>query len=75
MVKVLEAIPGDAYTLNIKLDNGKIRVFDVAPFLEKGIFTELKNTGYFKLVKVRGRSVSWPHSQDFCADTIESLMK
>lgn len=74
MVKILEATPTENYRIVVKLDNGKSGLFDVSAFLDKGIFKELKDPGYFKLVKVRGRSISWPHSQDFCADTIEALM-
>ncbi len=75
MVKVIEAKPGDNYTLAVKLDNGKNGKFDVLPFLDKGIFRELKDKDYFRQVQVRGRSVGWPHEQDFCADTIEALIK
>lgn len=75
MVKIIEAIPGRNHTLAVKLDNGKTGVFDVSPFLDKGIFRELKDERYFAQVAVRGRSICWPNSQDFCADTIEALMK
>jgi hypothetical protein len=75
MVKVSEALPGKDYKLSVKLDNGRSGTFDVLPFLDKGIFTELRDKTYFAQVKVHGRSISWPHKQDFCADTIEALMK
>ena len=74
MVKILEAIPKENHKINIKLDNGKVGVFDVSQFLDKGIFVELKEPSYFHQVKVHGRSISWPHDQDFCADTIEALL-
>ncbi|MBN1576481.1 MAG: DUF2442 domain-containing protein [Chitinispirillaceae bacterium] len=74
MIKILEAKPLENHTIAVKLDNGKSGIFDVSPFLDKGIFNELRDIIYFRQVKVHGRSVSWPHSQDFCADTIEALM-
>jgi hypothetical protein len=74
MVKVIEAIPGKNFTLTVKLSNGKAGVFDVSPFIDKGIFQELKDERYFKQVMVRGRSICWPHEQDFCADTIDVLI-
>lgn len=74
MVKILEAKPMENYTIAVKLDNGKTGVFDTSEFLDKGIFTELRDINYFHQMRVNGRSISWPHSQDFCADTIEVLM-
>jgi hypothetical protein len=38
MVKVIDVKPGLDYTLQVVLDNGKTGAFDVAPFLDKGIF-------------------------------------
>ncbi|MBU0568226.1 DUF2442 domain-containing protein [bacterium] len=74
MIKIIEAVPCNNYTLAIKLDNGKSGIFNVTPFLDKGIFQELKDKHYFEQVHVRGRSIFWPHEQDFCADTIDELM-
>lgn len=74
MVKVIEAKPLENYSIAVKLDNGKSGIFNVSEFLDKGIFNELQDINYFRQVQVHGRSISWPHSQDFCADTIEALM-
>ena len=74
MVKILEATPKDNHKIAVKLDNGKAGIFDASQFLDKGIFVELKEPGYFRQIKVHGRSISWPHNQDFCADTIEALL-
>jgi hypothetical protein len=75
MLRILEAKPGERYTLIVKLDNGKSGIFDVAPNIDKGVFQELKDKRYFDQVKVLGRSICWPHEQDFCADTIDELIK
>jgi hypothetical protein len=74
MVKIIAAVSRNNYALEVKLDNGKSGIFDVTPFLDKGIFQELKDKRYFEQVQVRGRSIFWPHEQDFCADTINELM-
>ena len=75
MIKISEALPGEDYKLYIKLDDGRTGTFDVFPFLDKGIFSELRDKSYFAQVKVCGRSITWPHKQDFCADTIEALLQ
>ena len=65
--------PGDNYKLIVKFDNDEIRIFDVTPYLDKGIFNELKNIDYYRQVKVAFGSVEWPHEQDFSKDTLYML--
>ncbi|MDQ7016492.1 MAG: DUF2442 domain-containing protein [Gammaproteobacteria bacterium] len=61
------------YKLVVTFDNGEKRLFDVTPFLDKGIFSELKNIDYFQKVKVAFGSIEWPHEQDFSKDTLYIL--
>jgi len=67
--------PETGYKLAITFDNGEKRLFDVTPFLEKGVFRELKNVDYFNQVKVAFGSIEWPHEQDFSHDTLYLLSK
>ena len=62
------------HVLFVRMANGKSGEFDVTPYLEKGIFKELKNEGYFRQAKPAFGGVAWPHQQDFSADTIEVEM-
>lgn len=62
--------PLDNYKLKLLFTNGALKVFDVSPYLDKGIFCELKDEGYFKQVKVVSGAVEWPHEQDFSNDTL-----
>ena len=71
MVKVISAEPIENYKLRILLSNGKKGIFDVSPYLDKGVFQELKEQQYFRSVKVAYSGVMWPHEQDFSAETIE----
>lgn len=75
MVNSIKAIAREDYYIDIVLDNGKDGSFNVSTYLDKGIFTELKDINYFFQVKVRGRSIYWSHEQDFCADTIDAEME
>lgn len=56
--------------LRLFFDNGEIRVFDVSPYLEKGIFKELQISHYFERVKPFFGGVQWPNEQDFGPDTL-----
>jgi len=71
MVKVVSAEPIESYKLKILLSNGKKGIFDTSPYLDKGIFHELKEPQYFCRVKVAYGGVMWPHEQDFSSETIE----
>lgn len=75
MIKVVSVETKQNHVLLVKLSNGKSGEFDVAPYLDKGIFTELKNEQYFKQARVAFGGVTWPNSQDFSADTIEFEMR
>jgi Protein of unknown function (DUF2442) len=70
---VITVKPKDNYKLAVTFDNGEKRLFDVAPFLDKGVFSELKNVDYFKKVKVAFGAIEWPHEQDFSKDTLYML--
>lgn len=75
MVKVSDVEAKDDYVLLVKLSNGKKGLFDVKPYLDKGIFTELKDKSLFDAVRPAFGGIVWPHQQDFSADTIEYEMK
>src|SRR5438128_6614687 len=68
--KVKKVEPTNNHILIVAIANGEIRESDVKPYLDKGIFTELKDLSYFRSVKVVAGSVEWPHEQDFSFDTL-----
>lgn len=68
--KIKHVEPTDNHTLIATFDNDEIREFDVKPYLDKGIFTELKDLSNFHRVRVVAGSVEWPHEQDFSYDTL-----
>jgi len=48
------------YTLKLTLDNGENFFFDVKPYLEKGVFTKLKDMELFKTVRLDSlEGVEW----------------
>ena len=67
--------PINNFQLKILFENGEQRLFDVSPYLDKGIFAELKDESYFKSVRVVFGSIEWPHEQDFSYDTLYVLGK
>ncbi|MCB0120795.1 MAG: DUF2442 domain-containing protein [Caldilineaceae bacterium] len=68
--RVTAVTPNANHTITLTFTNGEIRVFDVKPYLDKGIFQELKELRYFNSVKPVLGSVQWKNGQDFCPDML-----
>lgn len=58
------------YTLTLTFTNGEVRVFDVKPYMDKGIFSELRDRSEFNSVQPFLGSIQWRRGQDFCPDTL-----
>ena len=63
------------YHLLLLFENGEKKIFDTTPYLEKGIFKELKQKDVFNSVRVIDGTIQWQNEADFCPDTLylESL--
>ncbi|MCI5165254.1 MAG: DUF2442 domain-containing protein [Candidatus Electrothrix sp. GM3_4] len=63
-VRSVKAI--DNHILIVEFDNNQKKQYDVAPLLEKEMFSPLKNTALFKAVRVEqgGWAVSWNNAID-----------
>jgi hypothetical protein len=70
MNKVIAVKPLANYILELKFDTNEIRFFDVKPYLEFGIFTELKDVNVFKKVTTQFDSITWQNGQDFSPETL-----
>jgi len=57
--------PLDNYLLHLTFKNGEERLFDMKPYLEIGIFKELKDSSLFKTVKTNFDSIEWANEADF----------
>ena len=68
--RVITAVANDDHTLTLTFANDEVGQFDVIPYLDKGIFQELRDLNYFKQARVAFGTVQWPHEQDFCPDTL-----
>jgi hypothetical protein len=75
MLKVKKVNANDDYTLLVELSDGRTGVFDVKPYLSKGVFKQLQNIEYFKQVKPFFCGIIWPDEQDLSADTIAYELK
>jgi len=56
--------PLDDYNLELTFENNEIRIFDVKPYLDTGLFKTLKDEKIFKMVKVSYDTIEWPNKVD-----------
>ena len=70
MKKVVSVRANKDFSLDLKFNDGSARRFDVKPYLDLGIFTELKDLDYFSQVKIAFGTVQWPHEQDISPETL-----
>jgi hypothetical protein len=70
MRRVTSAVANDDFTLDLEFGDGKIRRFDTKPYLDKGIFKQLRDVEYFKKVSVAYGTVQWENEQDFAPETL-----
>ncbi len=75
MYKIISVKPKPDFELELIFQGKEKKIFDVKPYLDKGIFKELKNVEYFNKVFIKYDSVAWPHQQDFSPDTLYLLGK
>lgn len=70
MNKIIAVKPLINYQLELLFNSNEIRFFDVKPYLEFGIFEELKNEVYFRNVSIQFDTVAWKNGQDFSPETL-----
>lgn len=56
--------PLDNYNLLLIFENGEKRQFDMSPYLNIGIFQELKNEEMFRTVKTNFDTIEWDNEAD-----------
>ena len=61
---VISVTPIDNYKILLIFGNGEKRQFDMNPFLDKGIFKELRDISVFNTVKVSFDTIEWENEAD-----------
>ncbi len=68
--RITKVIPTDDYKLILTFTNEERKIYNCSELLNFGVFEELQDKNYFKQVKITGGTVTWPHEQDLCPDTL-----
>ncbi|WP_246046618.1 DUF2442 domain-containing protein [Chlorobaculum thiosulfatiphilum] len=67
-VKVVK--PLSDYRIYVEIEDGRQGVFDMKPYLDRGVFRELRDEHYFNQVGILFGAVTWPHEQDIAPETL-----
>ena len=61
-VRKVKVLPD--YQLELTFETQEVKIFDVKPYLDWGVFKALKDVDVFKQVKVAFGSIAWPGDID-----------
>jgi hypothetical protein len=68
--RIKDVKAAENYTLHLWFKNGEQGIFDMKPYLDKGIFKALKDLAMFNTVKPFIGSIQWANEADICPDTL-----
>ena len=68
--RVVDVKPAENYTVQVWFSNGEKGIFNVKPYLDKGIFQELKDLSKFHSVHTDGLSIEWNNQAALSPDTV-----
>ena len=64
-LSIKEVKPATDFMLILTFENGEKRQFDMKPFLNIGIFSELQDVSMFNTVHVSFDTIEWNNEADF----------
>lgn len=71
-VKSVKPLPD--YRIYVEIEDGRRGIFDMKPYLDRGVFRELQNVHYFNQVSILFGAVTWPNEQDIAPETLLAEM-
>ena len=71
-VKAVKPLPN--FRIYVEIEDGRKGIFDLTPYLDYGIFRELRYVHYFNRVGILFGAVTWPNEQDIAPETLLSEM-
>ena len=67
-VKTVKPLSG--HRIYVEIADGRKGIFDLTPYLDHGVFRELREVHYFNRVGLVLGAVTWPHEQDIAPETL-----
>ncbi|MHB1036130.1 MAG: DUF2442 domain-containing protein [Pirellulales bacterium] len=67
---VNKVVPLPDHRLLLSFEGGERRIFDVTPYLGRGVFAALQQESVFESVCVSFDTVMWPNGADLCPELL-----
>ena len=67
---VRRVYPATDSTLEVEFETGERRLFDMTPYLHRGVFVRLQDRSVFRSARVVAGSVEWSGDVDLSYDTL-----
>jgi len=74
-LSVKKVKPLNDYNLELTFENNEIKIFDVKPYMDTGLFKTLKDEKLFKMVKVSYDTIEWPNKVDLDPEVLYEKSK
>ena len=71
---VVAVKPLPSYRIYVETVDGRKGIFDLNPYLDRGVFRELRDVHYFNRVGILFGAITWPNGQDIAPGTLLSEM-
>jgi len=56
---IIKVIPKESFSLVVSFDDGQTRILDMKPFLDFGVFKQIKEPERFNCVRVAFDTIEW----------------
>ena len=67
---VRHVYPVSDFAVEVVFETGERRLFDMTPYLHRGVFVRLQDRSVFRSARVVAGSVEWPGGIDLSYDTL-----
>jgi len=71
-VRFVKPLPN--YRIYVELEDGRKGIFDLTPYLDRGVLRELRDMHYFNQVGILFGAVTWPNEQDIAPEALVAGM-
>lgn len=58
------------YRIYVETEDGRCGIFDLKPYLDRGVFRQLRDQAYFNQVGIVFGAITWPNQQDIAPETL-----
>ena len=74
-LSVTKVKPLKEYKLELTFENKEVKIFDLKPYLDTGLFKTLTDKNIFRMVKISYDTIEWPNGVDLDPEVLYEKSK